>query len=497
MLRALFASLLVLLLGACSRGPDSATLQADLQRHLQQAFGKDLLSIVELQRRGSASDANAPAGETRLVIYFDSTLKVERDQDFGSWDSPGVASLVSTLGAGPRGLSGIQTGGNRQGDLLKAHGSLIYRQDQDGWHSVVAQGFSAPHAAQPSENGAGPTHEQLVAAIGTALHLAPGGSGPREQAIISDELDRSLSNIQGRLSRLQQGYPLAGGPAGGQYARFALALQEVLKNKGVELQPLTTAGGVDNLRMLRRGDAVLALSQSDTAHLAINGAGPFAGEGPDLKLRAIASLYPEALHVLVQGGGPLQSMADLRGKRVNLGQPGSASRDTALAVLAAHGLQPGDLAEAAALDLQQGLAALRDGKLDALIQVIGAPADNIRSASESLDLRLLPLQADAIQRVQQQRPGCFAYRLPSGTYPQQAAPVPTLAVSSLLLANEQLTSREAEQLVHELFSLDSQWLRYGSIQGTQLSAGNALRGLNVPLHDGAEQALQQLKPPAG
>lgn len=123
------------------------------------------------------------------------------------------------------------------------------------------------------------------------------------------------------------------------------------------------------------------------------------------------------MHVLVRADGPLQSITDLRGKRVNLGLPGSASRLTALAVLAAHGLQPEDLG--AALDLQQGLTALRDGEQDALVQIIGAPADNIRAASESFALRLLPLQASAISRLQQERPGSFAFTLPAGTYPQQ------------------------------------------------------------------------------
>ena len=486
----------LLLLTACSRGPDQATLEADLQQRLQQAFSPTTLSLAKLQRRGSASDAHAPAGEERLVIYYDATLKVEQAQDFGTWDSPGVASLISALGAGPRGLSGINSGGNKAGDLLKAHGSLIYRKQGNAWQAVIPQGFSTPRTAQPGEGGATP-RETLVTAISTALNLAPGGTGTEQRKIISDELERSLANIQGRLTRLQSGYPIASGPQSGQYARFAQALREMLGKRGVNLHVLNTEGGLDNLRLLRKGEVVLALSQSDAAHFAVGGVGPFEAEGPNLNLRAMASLYPEPVHVLVRADGPLQSITDLRGKRVNLGLPGSASRLTALAVLAAHGLQPEDLGAVAALDLQQGLTALRDGELDALVQIIGAPADNIRAASESFALRLLPLQASAISRLQQERPGSFAFTLPAGTYPQQKAGLPTLAVSSLLLTSGQLTSREVEQLVRLLFSLDSPWLQYGSIQGTQLSPDNAQRGLGVPLHEGAEKALQALKPPAG
>lgn len=486
----LFLLALTLLLGACSRGPDQAQLQADLQRQLAQAFPAQVLSITELQRRGSATDAHAPEGEARVVVYFDAQLWVEQDQDFGSWDSPGVASLISALGAGPRGVSGIENGGNHRGDQLKVHGSLIYRQADGAWHSVVPQGFSAPRAPMPEQAGGVPS-EQLVSAIGTALKL--GDSGNRERAIIRDELGRSLNNIQGRLNRLHSGYVMAGGPQAGQYARFADALSGVLRDKGIELLPLTTAGGLDNLRMLRRGEAVLALSQSDVAQQAVNGSGLFAKDGADISLRALASLYPEPLHVLVRSNSEIYSVAELRDKRVSLGLAGSASRDSALAVLSAHGLGVQDLAAAPALDMQQALTRMRDGELDALFQVIGAPADQIRAASEALDLRLLPLDPDAIARVVDQRPGTFAFQLPAGTYPQQPAAVATLAVSSLLLTDTQLTNREAEELVRQVFSLDAQWLQRGSVQGSQLSLGNAQRGIGIPLHEGAQKALQALE----
>ncbi|MFC5695701.1 TAXI family TRAP transporter solute-binding subunit [Pseudomonas sp. GCM10022186] len=491
MLRALLLALLSLALAACSRGPDQTTLEAEVQQRLQQAFGTGVLSLSELDRRGSASDANAPEGEKRLVIYFDSTLKVERDQDFGSWDSPGVASLISALGAGPRGLSGIRNQGNKQGDLLNAHGSLIYRQTDSGWEAVVPQGFKAPPAPETVEPGVGQPREQLMAAMSTALNLAPGGTGAKERDIISDELNRSLSNIQGRLSRLQKGFPLAGGPAAGQYARLAQAMTSLLRAKGVQLTPLTTEGGLDNLRMLRRGDVVLALSQSDMAQLAVNGAGPFAESGPYASLRALASLYPEMVHVLARADGPVRDMASLRGKRVNLGQPGSASRDTAIAVLAAHGIEPEDLAAAASLDLQQALTAIRDGQLDATLQVIGAPADSIRAASEAMQLRLVPLDEQAIGQLETNRPGTFATQVAAATYPNQAAPVPTLAVSALLLCDESLSASEAEQLMDLLFATDNDWLAAGSIQGEQLSKANARRALAIPLHEGALQALEK------
>jgi len=484
---------LLLLLAACTRGPGDKTLQADLQHGLQSAFPANVLSVTHLQRRGSSSDIRAPAGEKRVVVYFDSELRLEKDQDFGSWDSPGIASLISIVGAGPRGVSGIRTGGNRQGDRLQVHGSLIYKKTAQGWQGVVAQGFTAPRAAHVSEEHAESINDQLIGAISTALNLSPGGSSVRERTIVSDEISHSLLNIQGRLGRLQNGYPMAGGPPSGQYARLSKALAAQLKKQGVVLIPLTTEGGLDNLQLLRRGDAVLALSQSDVAAFASAGTGPFTVTSAYSRLRALASLYPEPVHVLVRGDESARSLTQLKGKRINLGPAGSGSRNTALAVLAAHGLSETDFSEVTELDLQQALTALGEGDLDGLIQVIGAPAETIRAAGESLDVRLIPLDPPAIEVLLANRPGTFATQITAGTYPHQASAIATLGVSSVLLCDERLSPSEVEKLVRFLFSQDNRWLAAGSIQGEQISIANARRGLAVPLHDGALKAWEALQ----
>lgn len=487
-MRQVFLLIACLLLAACSRGPDSARLEADVKARLQQVFGNQL-QLQQLQRRGAATDSQAPAGSEQLIVYFDAELHLQHAYDFSAWDSPGVASLLSVLGAGPRGVNGIRSGGNQAGDRLQAHGSLIYVREPAGWQAVTAQGFSPPAQARDNQD----SDSQLIGAISTALHLAPGGTSVQTRQVIQDEVGVALNNIQARLSRLEQGYALAGGPPHGQYSRFAEALGNLLKEHAIKLTPLLTDGGLDNLRLLRAGKVQLALSQSDTAYQAVHGLGPFSRDGANTQLRALANLYPEPVHVLVRDDGP-QRIAELRGKRVNLGLPGSASRDTALAVLAAHGLQPADLASSSELDLQSALSALRDGQLDALLQVIGTPADTISAASAALDLRLLALEPAAIAALQDSRPGTFAFTLAAGSYPRQTEAVPTLAVSSLLLTEQALTNREAQQLLKLLFSPDAQWLSLGSVQGSQLSANQPLAKIAIPLHVGALEALKDAPP---
>ncbi|MDO9321502.1 MAG: TAXI family TRAP transporter solute-binding subunit [Pseudomonas sp.] len=484
-MRPLLVLLSCLLLMACSRGPDHASLQADLSTQLQRVFGEQL-QLTELHRRGSATDTQAPSGTERLVVYYDAELKLAKKYDFSAWDSPGAASLLSTLGSGPRGIEGIISGGNQANDALQVHGSLIYQRQGDGWQAVVAQGFKQPQQTKTAANDNSP----LVAAISTALNLAPGGSSRQTQAVIRDEVNRTLANIQARLSRQEHGYALASGAVFGQYNRFATALAALLKEKNIKLSPLLTEGGLDNLRMLREGKVQLAISQSDSAYQAVHGSGTFQDAGPNLNLRALASLYPEPLHVLVRADGP-QSVTELRGKRVNLGPLSSASRSTAQAVLGAYGWQPNDFTETGELELPAALAALRDNQIDAVLQVIGTPADTISAASDALGLRLLALDPSIIAELQHSRPGTFAFSLAAGSYSRQTQAIPTLAVSSLLLSEQTLTSREAEQLVNVLFESGQQWLQLGSVQGTQLSASEEVRDLGIPLHEGAARALQQ------
>ena len=492
-MRPLLILLSCLLLLACSRGPDQASLQADLKAQLQQVFGNQL-QLTQLHRRGSATDTQAPSGTERLVVYYDAQLTLAQNYDFGAWDSPGTASLLSTLGAGPRGINGILSGGNQANDALQVHGSLIYQRQNDGWQAVVAQGFTQPQQAKTAAND----NSLLVAAISTALNLAPGGSSRQTQAVISDEVNRTLANIQGRLSRQEQGYALASGAVHGQYNRFATALAALLKEKNIKLSPLLTEGGLDNLRMLREGKVQLAISQSDSAYQAVRGSGAFQDNGPNLSLRALTSLYPEPLHVLVRADGP-RSVRELRGKRVNLGPLGGASRATAQAVLSAYGWQPSDLTATGELELPAALAALRDGQIDAALQVIGTPADTISAAGDALELRLLALEPSIISALERSRPGTFAFNLAAGSYPRQTQAVSTLAVSSLLLSEQTLTNREAEQLLDILFESGQQWLNLGSVQGTQLSASQDVRDLGIPLHEGAARTLQQRRasPPKG
>ena len=488
-MRALLFFLMAALLAGCGGGPDEEALRKDVSERLAQALPAGTVTLAALERRGSQADTKAPSGETRRITYFDARLKLERDFDFGAWDSPGVAGVVSALGTGPKGIVGLVSGGNKAGDVVLAHGTALYKREGDGWAPVVSGGY-APTAAPayatsaPQGGAAG-----LLASIRKAVEAVPKDASPATRAFIEQQLALAHATIQATLARAADGYAIAAGPEHGQYLRFAQALSDA---KGARTVALVTRGGEENLRMLREGNVSLALSQGDAALAAYEGKGAFADDGPHVTLRAIGSLYPEPLHIVVRGDSPIRSAADLAGRRVAVGPVGAASRTTALRVLGTLGLGAKGAVRLLDLPFNEGLVGLQQKSVDAVIQVIGAPSDSVRDALAAVPLRLVPLPESAIKTLAASKGGYFAYTIPRGAYAVQKEDVRTVATAALLLAGTDLSDAEVSGMTRHVFAEARDFAALGSAQGTQVSAASARLGLSIPLHLAAAKVLEGL-----
>ena len=486
LLSALFVLIVASLLAGCERGPDAGALRKDVAARLAQALPPGTVELAELRRQGSQTDRRGPPGEARRVVYFDAELKLTCDFDFGAWDAPGVAGLISALGA-PKGVQGIALGGNKAGDIIRAHGAAVYREEGGRWMPVVSGGYrpvTAPAYAGSAPQGAA----AMLEAVRRIVESVPAESSPEQHAMIAQELAAAHASIRARLARANQGYPLAAGAEGGQYLRFAQALAA---NPGARVVPLVTKGGDENLRMLRQGKASLALAQADAALDAYRGDGDFAADGPFTSLRAIGSLYPEAVHVLVRADAAVKTVADLRGKRVAVGEKGGASQRTALRVLAAHGLKPADFA-GHELGINASLVALRQGEVDAVIQIIGVPSESIRDALAAIPLRLLPLGEKAAAALADSGRGYLRYTVPAGTYANQTDGVATVAVAAQLLVAADLSEAEVGAIARNVYAPGADFTARGSAQGAQISPANATQGLSVPQHLAAARAIEAL-----
>ena len=484
-----------LVLAACGRQPDGDALQADVQQLLATTYGDGVFTIVELVRQGAATDSTAPEGEDRRIVYYDIVLEFAKDFTLDAWDRPGVASLVTLLGAGPRSISGVRSGGNQAGDQLVAHASAIYRKKGSDWVMAPPPGVSTAQVPALETGGPIPVSRGLLATLDEiSSSVARSGSGGGER-IVQQELERSVARISGRLSRMQKGLPLAGGPARGEYVAFATALASFESPGQAKISALITGGGADNIEMLRSGDAVLALAQADTALMAYEGAGPFATQGGFTRLRALGSLYPELVHIVVRDEKSYQRVADLKNKKVTLGSQGSAVRATLERVLSAHGLEADRDYTPVDMPFSTALPMLEAGKVDAVVHVIGIPAAPLRDALAQVYLKLLPLDRTAIQALVNKQPGLMALDIAQGVYPDQNKPVPSVGISALLLTTSDLTRDEAIELVNRVYKKGHDLLVAGSAQGAQVSAASARTGVTIPLHDGADEALAALGSP--
>jgi TRAP transporter TAXI family solute receptor len=469
----------------CARGADVTRLRADLQTRLNRDVKENLFEVVALRREGSAPLPAADSGAPRVVVYFNATLRMAQDYAFGGWDQLSASSVAYALGATEKGLFGLQTQ-NKAGDLVRAYGSAIYEQSADGWTPIAAalnQTASAPNiegTAPPSRS------KQMIDKLAAMVELPPPGVSPLQEAIIADELARASENIERRVKRREHTYTLASGPEGGEYARFGDAFITAVNQAAptLKLRQRFSEGSVDNAWLLSRGDADYAIVQGDVAAAAIAGDGAFAKGGPLSTLRAVGGLFPEAIHIVVLPSSPLREIAQLRGRRVDIGQPSSGTRFDALAVLAAHGLKPEDLAEARGDGLAPAIARLQQGQLDAIFTTAAAPARALQELAAGRGLRLLPVPGAAVQRLVQLRPGLTALTLPRNTYPRQQDAVTTVASTALLLTTVDAPTAEVERVAEIVFTRMPQQ-RTGTTDVVTVAAEGELRGVTTPLHPGA------------
>jgi TRAP transporter TAXI family solute receptor len=477
-------SLLLLLIAGCTRGADESRLRADVQARLDRDVKPGLLTVAALRREGSAPLPASQSGRPRVVVYFNASLTLQHDYEFGGWDQLGASSLAYALGATEAGLFGLQTR-NTAGDTIRAYGSAIYEEGDEGW-ALSAATPAVTAEAPPNIDGSAPPSrsKQLIDRLAALVELPPPGVPAQQDEIIADELARASENIERRVRRRENTYTLASGPRGGEYARFTESLIDAVHQAApaVKLRQRHSEGSVDNAWLLGRGEADYAIVQGDVAAAAIAGEDLFARGGPLENLRAVGGLFPEAVHVAVLASSPVRRIDELRGRRVGIGTPASGTQFDAVAVLAAHGLTPQDLARADTGGLDEALAKLRRGQLDAVFMTAAAPARPLQQLAANPGVRLLPVTGAALERLVQARPGMTPLTLPANTYPTQKDAVATAASTALLLTTTDTPAGEVERVADLVFNRMPQ--QAGRAEVIKVSSTNQFRGVTVPLHPG-------------
>lgn len=251
----------------------------------------------------------------------------------------------------------------------------------------------------------------------------------------------------------------------------------------------TSGGSVANVRALAGGEIEAGLVQADSAHRALHGEGIFADMAGASGIRAVASLYPERLQILVRRDAGIRSVSDFRGRSVSLDETGSGTLAVMQVLLAAHGLTEDDF-RPVYLKPEFTLDRLAAGKLQGFCLMAGTPAKAIQGVFGQ-DYGIVPIAADIAAGISQAHPYLVPGLIPAGTYPG-IPDTSTLEVNALLVVREDMD----ETLVHALTAAvwserTGELLRSAHDQGRHISLATALKGLSIPLHEGARRFYEE------
>lgn len=284
----------------------------------------------------------------------------------------------------------------------------------------------------------------------------------------------------------QKQISIATGGTGGVYYIYGGAIAEVLTKhlQGVNAVAEVTSASVDNILLLSDGKAELAFSLADTVFLAVQGQKPFDGPQP---VKALAVLYNNFNHLVTREGSGIESVADLKGKRVSIGSPGSGTEVTARRILEAYGLDPDKDIQPDFLGVQESADALRDGRIDAFFWSGGYPTGAVSDLANTpgFDLKIIPL-GDAVDDLVNKYGAIYVEdSFPAGAYSGDVKEeTPTVAVPNYLLVPADMDEELAYNIIKTLFDHKDELVAVHPA-AEDLTLENAVSGKVVEYHPGA------------
>jgi TRAP transporter TAXI family solute receptor len=288
---------------------------------------------------------------------------------------------------------------------------------------------------------------------------------------------------------------IATGGTGGVYYPYGGGLAKVLNENlpGVRASAEVTSASVDNLKLIRDGKADIAFALADTVADAVSGRGAFAGA--PVPAASIAVLYSNYTQVVTLGSSGITRIADLRGRTVSTGSPGSGTAVIAFRVLQAAGLNPDADVTRQGLGASESAGALKDGKVDAFFWSGGLPTAAVQDLaySQGLTIRLIPT-GDLVPTLQREHgPLYFPLTIPAGAYRGVTDPVSVVGVANVLVVNRSMAEQLAYDITRVLFE---QQVALAAIhpEARNLSLETATKGSPADFHPGALRYFRERGP---
>ncbi len=273
-----------------------------------------------------------------------------------------------------------------------------------------------------------------------------------------------------------------GGTTGTYYGYGGVLGQYIINHAKINAKVVSTDGSKANIQSIDSGDYQMGLVQSDVMAYAWEGTRSFAEDGKVDSFRVIAGLYAEAVQLITMDP-EIKSVADLKGKAVSIGAPGSGVYFNAMDVLAAAGLTENDI-QAQYQSFGDSTDALKDGKIDAAFIVAGAPTPAITELCTTNAAYLVPIDGEVADNLMASCPFYTVYTIPAGTYAGQDADVQTVTVKATLIVSADASEDAVYAITAAIFDHMAE-ITAEHAKGAELSLENATSGMTAPFHAGA------------
>jgi uncharacterized protein len=278
-----------------------------------------------------------------------------------------------------------------------------------------------------------------------------------------------------------------GGVTGVYYAAGGAICRLVNKDRakhGIRCSVESTGGSVFNVNTIKAGELDLGFTQSDVQYNAVKGVGQFK-DGAVGDLRAVFAVHPEPFTVVARKEANITKFEDFKGKRFNVGNPGSGTRASMEELLAGMGWKMGDFSLASELKADEHGPALCDGKIDGFYYAVGHPSANIQDPTTSCGAKLVSVTGPAVDKLVAEKPYYAKVTLPGGLYPNNPQPTNTYGVLATVVVSSKTPAETVYQVTKAVFDNFDEFKKLHPALANLNPANMVKDGLSAPLHEGA------------
>lgn len=281
---------------------------------------------------------------------------------------------------------------------------------------------------------------------------------------------------------------IATGGTAGTYFPLGAAIAKIYNDNidGVTANAQSTGASVENIGLVSKGETEVAFIQSDITFYAFTGTESFADSGKVENIRGMAMLYPEVIQIIATKSSGINSIEDLKGKKVAIGAPGSGTEANARQILAAHGMTYDDLAKADFLSFGEAADQLKSKQVDAAFVTAGLPTSAVTEVAQTADVVIVPMTKAKIVELNAEYPFYTEVTIPADTYKGQTTDIVATAVMAMLVVPENLDEDLAYNMTKQLFE-QRQVIIDTHDRGNDIKLETAIIGMPIELHPGSKR----------